>query len=70
MVLKTSNKINDINISRSNTKFHFSQSIIKIKKMMEINQEGFNQVDMAYVFKKEVGHLVEHCDIDLSVCVT
>jgi hypothetical protein len=37
--------------------------------MMEINQEDFNQVEMASKAKR-VGQLIKHCDIDFDVCVT
>jgi hypothetical protein len=37
---------------------------------MEINQEDFNQVEMASIIKQEVGNLVKDCEIDLDVCVT
>jgi hypothetical protein len=39
-------------------------------KTKAIDQEYFNQVEMALGVKQEVGCLVKECEIDLNVCVT
>jgi hypothetical protein len=35
-----------------------------------IDQEDFNQVEMDFRIKQDVGNLAKDCKIDLDVCIT